>query len=146
MVPAARAIRSARVDDAAARAAGWRRYLERNDHDRESLLVVESGGEVVGFANVGPCRDPEPAGAGEVYAIYLLAEWWGRGAGRDLMAAALDALVGCGFAEATLWVLDANFRARRFYEAGGWAVDGSSRVEEGFGFPIAEVRYRRHLP
>ena len=56
-----------------------------------------------------------------MYATKLLAEWWGRGDGGDLMTAAVDALVGLGFADAalwvladaTLWVLDANGRACR---------------------------------
>ncbi len=59
------------------------------------------------------------------------------------MSAALDTLTGFGFDEATLWVLDRNDRARQFYEAGGWHADGATKVEDGPGFPIAEVRYRR---
>ncbi len=101
---------------------------------------------MAGFGSAGPCRDADGAGVGEVYAIYLLAEWWGRGAGRNLVAAAPDALGGCGFDKASLWILDANVGARRFYEAHGWAIDGAARVEDGFWFPIAEVHYRRCLP
>jgi hypothetical protein len=61
------------------------------------------------------------------------------------MVAALDALAGFGFGEATLWVLDANERARRFYEAGGWSTDGAAKIDDSHGFPIVEVRYRRAL-
>ncbi|MDA8062960.1 MAG: GNAT family N-acetyltransferase [Actinomycetota bacterium] len=132
--------------DPEARAAGWRRYLEAGDHDREALLVVECDGELVGFASLGPCRDPDAAGVGELYALYLLPEAWGRGAGRELMAAAVGVLAVLGFDQATLWVLDANARARLFYEAAGWAADGATRVEDRFGFPVPEVRYRRALP
>lgn len=132
--------------DPDARAAGWRGYLEAGDHDHEALAVAEVDGEVVGFASVGPCRDPDHPGTGELYAIYLLPQAWGCGAGRELIATALDALAGFGFAEATLWVLDTNARARRFYETAGWVTDGASRVEDGLGFPIPEVRYRRALP
>lgn len=101
---------------------------------------------MVGFASVGPCRDPDRPGAGELYAIYLLPEAWGCGVGRELIIAGLDVLAGFKFAEATLWVLDTNARARRFYETAGWVIDDASRVEEGFGFPIPEVRYRRPCP
>jgi hypothetical protein len=51
-----------------------------------------------------------------------------------------------GFAEATLWVLDTNERARRFYAAGGWTLDEVTRQDDSHGFPIDEVRYRRSLP
>lgn len=132
--------------DPDARAAGWRRYLKADDHDREALTVAEIDGEAVGFASVGPCRDPDRSAAGELYALYLLPEVWGRGVGRTLIAATVETLAGFGFAEATLWVLDTNARARRFYQAAGWAADGASRVEESFAFPIPEVRYRRALP
>lgn len=132
--------------DPDARAAGWRRYLQADDHDREALTVAEVDAEVVGFASVGPCRDPDRAGTGELYAIYLLPEVWGRGVGRTLTAAAVETLAGFGFAEATLWVLDGNARARRFYQTAGWQADGASRVEERFGFPIPELRYRRTQP
>jgi ribosomal protein S18 acetylase RimI-like enzyme len=128
------------------RAAKWRRYLKESSDDRARLLVTEQNREIVGFANVGPCRDEQLTTAGEVRAIYLLPEYWDRGLGRELMAAGLDALTSAGFPEAILWVLAANDRARRFYDAGGWIADGAVKEDEGFGFPIREVRYRRALP
>jgi RimJ/RimL family protein N-acetyltransferase len=48
-----------------------------------------------------------------------------------------------GFAETVLWVLPANARARRFYEAAGWVADGAERTSEVFGVTVPEVRYRR---
>jgi hypothetical protein len=62
------------------------------------------------------------------------------------MTAALGRLAAAGFAQATLWVLDANARARRFYEAGGWSDNGSVRTEDFQGLRLTEVRYRRQLP
>ena len=61
------------------------------------------------------------------------------------MEAALDSLGRAGFTEATLWVIDRNDRARRFYEAGGWAPDGGIGQDNSRGFPTAEVGYRRRL-
>jgi len=72
-------------------------------------------------------------------------EHWGEGIGRDLMLSSVDALVTCGFREATLWVLDANNRARRFYETSGWAVDQGTKQETIAGITVCEVRYRRTL-
>lgn len=132
--------------DPKVRAARWKTFLRDNGESRGTLLVTELDGRIVGFANVGPCRDPELPELGEVRAIYLLPEYWDHGLGRELMAAGLDALTAAGFDEAMLWVLEANARARRFYEKGGWHADGAAKEDEGFGFPIREVRYRRALP
>ena len=58
------------------------------------------------------------------------------------MQAALDSLRQAGFVEATLWVLDGNERARRFYEVGGWEFDGATKDDQREGFTLSEVRYR----
>jgi len=92
----------------------------------------------VGFAWTGDSRD-EP-GKGELFAIYVVPEAWGSGAGSALMASALEALRS--YSSATLWVLEDNPRARRFYEREGWSLDGGRRDEEFLGVTVAEVRYR----
>ena len=82
--------------------------------------------------------------------LYVDPAFWGRGVGRALM---LQALAGFGYLQATLWVLDSNARARRFYEAGGWQPDNSTRTarmgvsfdEHAAGVEIVEVRYRRSI-
>ena len=66
---------------------------------------------------------------------------WGDGSGPALLAASLDALRASGFATASLWVLEDNPRARRFYEREGWAVDGGQRQEDVLGVTINEVGY-----
>lgn len=123
----------------------WRQFLEQGPGDSESVLVADVGRSVVGFANLGPSRDEHANGVGELRAIYLLPEYWGKGVGRDLMTAVLGTLADLGFEQATLWVLDRNTRARRFYEAAGWEADGATKCDRSQGFPIAEVRYRHRL-
>ena len=91
----------------------WEQGLRR-DRDRDPVLVAEEAGRVVGFAVVGPAQNPE--GAGELYAITVDPDHWGTGAGRALLAAAQAELTRLGYAEAVLWVLPDNARARRFYE------------------------------
>jgi RimJ/RimL family protein N-acetyltransferase len=61
------------------------------------------------------------------------------------MRATLDVLGEIGFREVTLWVLEGNDRARRFYERWRFEPDGSTKTDERFGFPISEIRYRRSL-
>lgn len=127
------------------RAANWRRYLERSDHDRAALFVAEEGGEIAGFVGVGPSRDEDLRDFGEVRAIYVHPNRVGLGFGRELMIAGLDAMRSAHFSDAFLWVLEGNQRAQRFYEGGGWMPDGSTKHDESLGFGIDEVRYRIDL-
>jgi GNAT superfamily N-acetyltransferase len=111
------------------------------------ILVVEDDvAGVAGFAITGIVRDGEEPGdrsVGELYAINLAPEHWDHGLGRALLTAATDQLRRQGYAEATLWVVDANQRARRFYEIAGWSADGAVQIDEQLG--VREIRYRRRL-
>lgn len=65
-----------------------------------------------------------------------------------MIAAAEEALRELGFAEAGLWVLEDNPRARGFYEAVGWRLDDGGRKtlpNESMARGLIEVRYRRRL-
>jgi ribosomal protein S18 acetylase RimI-like enzyme len=124
------------------RAASWERRLHR-ERDPGPLLVAEDDGRVVGFALLGPAQDPDDGG--QLYAINVDPDHWGMGAGRALLAAAQAELARLGYAEAVLWVLPGNARARRFYELAGWADDGAQRTGEAWGVVFTEVRYRRRL-
>jgi GNAT superfamily N-acetyltransferase len=97
--------------------------------------------------DVRPSRDDdaEPESTGELTAIYIAPRAWGAGAGRRLMTEALQRFRGFGFADATLWVLEDNPRARRFYEIAGWREDGGVREEEFLDTHVSEVRYRIEL-
>jgi L-amino acid N-acyltransferase YncA len=127
------------------------RWVERlTDGDRTTggcIVVAGDEGAVAGFATFGAARDRDAApGTGEVMALYLAPRAWDQGLGRELMAAALRHLADLGYRQVTLWVLDSNARARRFYEAAGLAADGAVKVDESHGFPLTELRYRRLLP
>jgi L-amino acid N-acyltransferase YncA len=123
----------------------WTNRFDRAD-DRSAIFVLVDDGAVVGFAHVCPSRDPEvSSGVGEVTSIYLRQSQWGRGGGRALMAGALDGLTERGFAEATLWVLETNTRARQFYETTGWVGDGTEKLEAIGTTRVTEIRYRRFL-
>jgi hypothetical protein len=61
------------------------------------------------------------------------------------MQTCVDQLAEDGHHEAVLWVLVTNARARRFYEAAGWACDEAVKTEEMVGTTVVETRYRRSL-
>jgi GNAT superfamily N-acetyltransferase len=131
--------------DVERRRAGWERTIAETEWPRSGTLVAtEANGNVVGFANIGPARDGDgdPLVIGELAAIYLLPEAWGSGVGRRLMLAAVNVLRDAGYAEAILWVLEGNERAQRFYEIGGWQLDGVTKDVVIADVPLPEVRYR----
>jgi GNAT superfamily N-acetyltransferase len=134
--------------DPADRAERWRRILLALDWSRGGVLVMATGTEILGFAGFGPSRDEDadPDLVGEVESIYLLPEAWGNGLGQQLMDSALSYLTRAGYVQTTLWVLDSNARARRFYAKGGWTEDGAVKQDNSRGFPVSEFRYRRRLP
>ena len=78
-----------------------------------------------------------------MYALYVTPDWWSTGTGRSLMSRAVAALTDAAYERAVLWVLEANARARRFYEK-GWVPDGASNGLDGLG-GVVEVRYARPL-
>lgn len=120
------------------------RHLARvtDPEPRAAYLLAEVEGRIVGMANVGPARDDDldPQVIGEIRAMYADPDAWSTGVGAALMRAALDHLRGCGFVGATLWVLEDNARARRFYERWGFRPDGGRQVVP-LGADVAEVRY-----
>jgi ribosomal protein S18 acetylase RimI-like enzyme len=134
--------------DPAARAEMWATIASRADGVRSGVLVAEDETAVAAFLSFGPTRDDgqDPGRTGEIAAIYAAPDAWGTGCGRDLMTSALEILGRAGYEQVTLWVLDTNTRAQRFYEAAGFRFDGAEQVDERHGFPLREVRYRRSLP
>lgn len=128
---------------AASRQPMWERILESGDA-RFAVFVAEVNGAVVGFCSVGPSRTVDDAG--ELYTIYLEPGREGKGLGHALLTAAEDALRRQGYRLATLWVLQENRVARRFYERHGWTADGAVQDEELFGVRVTELRYAKPLP
>jgi ribosomal protein S18 acetylase RimI-like enzyme len=108
--------------------------------------VVDEGAGPVGFAITGPSEDADAGErTAELYAIYLDPERLGTGTGRRLFEHAVGDLRSRGFRAATLWVLETNERARGFYEAAGWAHDGTVTSERVDCEMRPTVRYRVEL-
>lgn len=117
--------------------------LAFTDPTFRALLAEEDQGGAV--ATVAVRSDPDISGSGELCRLHVLPGWWGSGVGTVLHDAALTALRTAGYAQAGLWVLRDNRRARAFYERRGWQlVEGEVLALPDAG--VIEVRYRRRLP
>jgi ribosomal protein S18 acetylase RimI-like enzyme len=111
--------------------------------DQSHTVVSRQDGRLTGFVSFGKCRDNAAApDTGEIFALYVGPEMWGRGCGRALLSHAVAQLRADGFASVSLWVLTANQRGIKFYETGGFErVAGSEKVFELGGRRVEEVAF-----
>ena len=103
-------------------------------------FCAELDGEMIGRLVFGKSHDNNKADAGEVHAIYLLAEFWGKGYGKQMMDYALAELTHLGYNEVIIWVFKENKRGRQFYEKHGFRADGKE-MELECGKPLECMRY-----
>lgn len=115
----------------------------RNIGDAARISVAEASGQIVGYCAYGRAAgDTEDLGSGAVYDLYVHPDGWRRGVGRRLLVYATEYFKAQGFREASLFVFEANTRARRFYERAGWQPDGHREIYERAGFSRPILRYR----
>ena len=80
----------------------------------DNIIIAKDGDSVIGFVGFGKYRNDELENAGEVFAVYILSQYYGKGIGYRLMQAALSELAD--YSKIAVWVLKENTRAIRFYE------------------------------
>jgi GNAT superfamily N-acetyltransferase len=117
----------------------WQRMF---DHPQESggtlAFVADQEGRAVAYGScneqrTGPLHDG--GYTGEVSELYVLRQAQRRGAGSMLMTAMATALLALGHRAMSLWVLEQNGPARRFYESLGGTLIAEKRAG------LAEVAY-----
>src|SRR5207247_707996 len=106
------------------------------------VYLIEEEGQGVAFCQMIPTKDPDddPTRVGHITSLHVLPHLRGHGYGRALLDHVLHEFQRRGFAEVTLWVLEENRNARRFYEKSGFCLDGGNRRYPRTTVP--EVRYR----
>lgn len=106
----------------------WMRAIRQSTR----VLTLDVGGQVAGYATIGPNRVRSLPQGGEVYELYLAPEYQGCGFGHRLFLAARRDLGRAGMAGCVVWVLEDNEPAIRFYEnAGGKDVAEGSETFDG---------------
>lgn len=103
----------------------------------DNFFIAEEDGAVVGFCMYGPARGEAYAGAGEIYALYVLDGYHGEGLGRRLFEAGAKALAGMGFDRMIVNCLKGN-PALGFYRRMGGVVLGE-RTDEVGGVMMTET-------
>jgi GNAT superfamily N-acetyltransferase len=133
---------------APARLAEYLRALPSGRH----YLVAENDDRLTGFVVAGAERPSvesargERDGFGEVHALYVHPDAWFTGTGAALLHAASQKLAEAGFHTLSLWVLERNEQARRFYERHGWRPDGARDELQFGGALVPEMRYIAPAP
>lgn len=112
----------------------WRRTLM----SRGWAFLAVWQGQIVGLVSGGRCRSLKGF-AGEIYVLYCLAAFHGRGIGRALFDAAQYELTLRGYPDLLVWVLADN-PARGFYEQLGGELVGEASCTIG-GVRLREVAY-----
>jgi ribosomal protein S18 acetylase RimI-like enzyme len=104
-------------------------------------MALKNGAPCIGLNDSGGARIQEGidalAGYGEIFALYVLSEYYGKGVSSKLMQAGLEHIKD--YPIKCLWVLKNNARAIRFYQKCGFYFDGVEIVSSHIS-PAVEVR------
>ena len=97
--------------------------------------------KMVGLLIINKNRNDNTPDTGEIWAIYLVEEYRGKGFGKELLDFQINELKGMGCKQIYLWVFEENHRARRFYEKHGFSFTGVTREVSKYGKPLIQVEY-----
>ncbi len=128
--------------DAQEREKGWKQAIDRQGI--VNVLCEEQNG-IVGFASGGRNRHLHLPYEGELYTLYLLAAYHGKGWGKALFLQTMREIKEEGYSSALVWVLSEN-KTRFFYEALGGEkvavqyIDGLAAEETAYGWNDLEWR------
>ena len=106
----------------------WKAAFENNS--QTSVFVAVQGKSIVGLAASGQQRDENlhVRYPGEFYAVYVLKNSQRNKVGLHLMDAMCKDLINKQLSAATLWVLEDNLNARKFYEKMGGLKGGIKEI------------------
>ena len=115
----------------------WNRMLSNNS---ESHYVITLDDVIIGFLTIAVSRDIDlKESFFEIIGLYLAPEYIGAGYGKQTMDWIKNEIKSRGYDKISLWVLEENCRARRFYEKAGFKPDIKTK-KSGLADTL-EVRY-----
>lgn len=116
-------------------------YLVATD-PRIAAFVATQGRHIIGWAATGPAREADFDAYGELYAVYVDPEHFGKGAGKGLFGACARHLSGHGYDRMYVRALRDNQMGCAFYaRMGGRALHGQIRDLTIGGKSYPEMMY-----
>ena len=102
-------------------------------------VFVAEPDDIVGSAILRPVGQKVNSVA-EVKRVHVATGWWRHGIGTALLDRVVESAIERGFGQLNIWVIDANTRARRFFEYYGWVLH-RGEIAHHSDQGITEVRY-----
>ena len=126
------------------RQAYWREAIE---YAEPQVHVALHGERIVGFVGFDRSRDEgSKQTMGEIWAIYVHADFVGLGVGLSLWDAAREGLLEEGCTDVSIWLPLANERAMQFFNMAGFKREmPSAKTVSIGGVKIEEIRLKRAL-
>lgn len=119
------------------------RWSQAIGNPQNIVLVAEdtktTGKTVIGFVSGGPNRTKDTIYAGELYAIYIMEGYRGKGIGKNLVSSLVQRLVDCNINSMFVWVLAKNPYSKFYEKLGGQHVR-SQQIQIG-GTSFEEIAY-----
>jgi ribosomal protein S18 acetylase RimI-like enzyme len=103
-------------------------WKEEIDANKIIYVALNNEGQIIGFISGGRSRSTEYSYDGELYAIYILAEYLRQGIGKKLISQLANELIAIGYQSMIVWVLRDNPAINAYKELG--AISFDSKDEE----------------
>ena len=110
--------------------------LETAVNTKDNTIIAKDGDRVVGFVQYRKYDYEDLEDAGEIAALYVLTDYYGKGIGYRLMQEAVKHL--SGYSQIALFVIKGNQRAINFYTRYGFRFDGQEGMSQ-VGVPVARM-------
>lgn len=107
--------------------------LKNFDTNEDEQLVLEVDNKVVGFANVGKPNDTTYNNCGELFAIYIIGKYKGKGYGKKLFESCKDTLKEMGFDKMIIGCLEGNPSNEFYKHMGGKLI--KTRIYKKLNLP-----------
>ena len=115
----------------------WKKLLSNNIN---SHYVITLDDVIIGFLTISVARDNDLKDSFyELVGLYLSPEYVAKGYGKQAIDWIKKEIKNRGYDKISLWVLEENNRARRFYEKAGFVSDGETKPS-GLAETL-EIRY-----
>lgn len=120
-------------------------FLKEISEGSPNNVIMFDKDKLVGILTYGkPKGDNLDDSFVEIWRIFIIPDYWGKGMGKKLMDWALVELFQKNYKNISLWVIEDNLRARSFYESLGYYHDGTTRIIN-VGKELKDLRYVKHL-